>query len=63
MEYLAIGLWGFVIGLFAGQRITRYFDRSNAKISKYIDAIERDFDPIECRENHLPGDCPLCGAN
>lgn len=20
------------------------------------------FDPAECAESHLPGDCPLCGA-
>lgn len=32
-----------------------------------VDALDtllwvRDFDPEECRECHLPGDCPLCGA-
>lgn len=21
------------------------------------------FDPAECAESHLPGDCPLCGAS
>lgn len=25
-------------------------------------AIECGFDPKECQEMHLPGDCPLCGG-
>ena len=29
----------------------------------YLNAIELGFDPNECEDSHLPGDCPLCGAN
>jgi hypothetical protein len=29
---------------------------------EYKDAIAWDYDPIECKEHHFPGDCPLCGA-
>lgn len=35
-------------------QVTSYEDRNNA--------IERGFDPDECSEFHLAGDCPLCGA-
>lgn len=27
-----------------------------------LNAIEIGYDPRECQECHLPGDCPLCGA-
>lgn len=27
-----------------------------------FEATFSGFDPIECEECHLPGDCPLCGA-
>lgn len=30
------------------------------KIDKYLE--ECGFSPDECKESHLPGDCPLCGA-
>ena len=35
-------------------QIVRFEDRQNA--------VEAGFDPDECSESHLQGDCPLCGA-
>ena len=32
------------------------------KVNLRCEATLRDYDPIECEECHLPGDCPLCGA-
>lgn len=36
-------------------QIVSYEERNNA--------IEIELDPDECSESHLPGDCPLCGAD
>ena len=35
-------------------------ERDKAEERRYM--IECDFSPSECAESHLPGDCPLCGA-
>lgn len=35
-------------------QVVSFEDRENA--------IESGFDPDECSELHLPGDCPLCGG-
>ena len=40
------------------ERLQVELDKANQK----YDATIRGFDPIECEEHHLPGDCPLCGA-
>ena len=62
MNVIALIMFSFMIGLYIGQWTTRFFDRRNAKIAQYTEAIDRGFDPVECRDRHLPGDCPLCGA-
>ena len=36
-------------------QVVAYQDRQNA--------IDLDLDPDECKESHLSGDCPLCGAS
>jgi len=36
-------------------QVVVYEDKNNA--------IESGFDPEECSECHLPGDCPLCGGS
>ena len=36
-------------------QVVTHQDRENAK--------EIDLNPDECTDSHLPGDCPLCGAN
>ena len=44
---------GFVIGL---KLIFKKEKQHKLQMRDY------DLDAIECKEHHLPGDCPLCGA-
>lgn len=38
------------------------FSKAVVKLRDEIYWREYGFSPIECEEFHLPGDCPLCGA-
>jgi len=40
------------------KRLKAKLDEANIK----YDVALLGFDPVECEECHLPGDCPLCGA-
>jgi len=48
------------------KRLKAKLDEANIKLDeaniKY-DVALLGFDPLECDECHLPGDCPLCGAS
>jgi len=47
------------------ERLTAKLDGVNLKLdeaNQRYDVSLLGFDPIECEEHHLPGDCPLCGA-
>lgn len=47
------------IGLKNRRKEKRLFDELDRKV--YLQAC--GYDEKECLENHLPGDCPLCGAD
>lgn len=59
---LLIPLNFFVIGwLYGARRTRRMIQRHNeAAWREYL--LESGFDPEECAEVHLAGDCPLCGG-
>jgi len=47
------------------KRSERQLDEANLKCEAAelkCEATFSGFDPIECEECHLPGDCPLCGT-
>ena len=31
-------------------------------VRNHLQLLEEDLDKLVCREAHLPGDCPMCGA-
>ena len=50
----AIMFFSIRLGIKRGKREATLFRRLNLKFA--------GFDEEECKEHHLPGDCPLCGA-
>jgi len=60
---------GFSLGLAVPLIVIVYLlNKLTKQSARYLKFMERQylsncgFDPDECRECHLPGDCPLCGA-
>jgi len=70
MEQIVIFIMGFVWGmaitliicLLLFQRLESARRKRRGKIAEHKAMIERGFDPSECEEHHLRGDCPLCGG-
>jgi len=65
MEFIAGFLMGFAWGvgltvLFIIQIIQKR--QRETKITRE-EFLEMGFDPLGCELDHLPGDCPLCGAD
>ena len=59
----------FAYGMVAGILITFFAlkiglkqQKREKEIFRKLDMKLAGFDKEECKENHLPGDCPLCGA-
>ena len=62
---IPIAFWLWVLAL-ENRYLNRRVERLQAKLDKanlQREAAFLGFDPIECEECHLPGDCPLCGAS
>lgn len=69
--WLIMGLaWGAALTLILFLSLEAHFRHERRKKRKAqekekqdrILLLDRDFDVKECIEHHLPGDCPLCGA-
>ena len=60
-------VWGMAITLIVClllfQSLEKARRKRKEKIAEHKALIERGFDPNECAEHHLRGDCPLCGAS
>lgn len=57
--------WGMAIGsliMFFSIRLGTKREKKEAALFRKLDLKLSGFDEEECRECHLPGDCPLCGA-
>lgn len=52
---------GFIITLFS-TRLAIKRKKKEMALLRRLDLKSLGFDEEECREHHLPGDCPLCGA-
>jgi len=78
MAYFAFATLGFAVGcifLISVDAWCRKINRKdkelmklgkeNLELKKQLDNPLRGYclDLKECEESHLPGDCPLCGAN
>lgn len=38
------------------------WEREQKEIEQRLKVTDYGYDPKECAEHHLPGDCPLCGG-
>lgn len=56
-------LGGLLAGALSNLWINRQIDREiEREVGQHTYLKECGFSPNECNEYHLPGDCPLCGA-
>lgn len=57
--------WGMGIGsliMFFSIRLGIKSQKKEAALFRKLDLKLAGFDEEECKDHHLPGDCPLCGA-
>jgi len=52
----------FVAGVLIGERRERKGQERAERMAWNRYLRESGFDPDECEQSHLPGDCPLCGG-
>ena len=68
LYFFSVPLMGLIVIFFSWDelRLLKKIRKLQAELehtkhNRYI--RELGFDPDECSDIHLPGDCPLCGAN